>query len=77
MKSTTKAAALVPAVKQIGQGLVLLALLALLGLVGTGVRHAHTAPTGVRIAGTSGDIHIGSATSPAPDATNGTVHVGG
>ena len=78
MKSTTKAEALVPAIKHIGQGLVLLALLALLGLVGTGVSHAHaaSAPSGVRIAGTNGNIHIGGATAPAPDS-KGIIHIGG
>lgn len=61
MKGSTKAGVL-GAVKHSGQTLVLLSLLTLLGLVGAGVGHAHqaSAPTGVQIAATTGDIHIGS-----------------
>ncbi len=79
MKATMKAGALVSTVKQTGQGLVLLCLLALLGLTGAGMSHASlaSAPTGVRIAATEGDIRIGSVTAPAPDTTNGNVHIGG
>ena len=62
MKGLTKASALVLATKRAGKTLVLLSLLALLGLVGAGMSHAHSAsaPTGVQIAAGTGDIHVGS-----------------
>ena len=74
MKLSAKGLALVPAVKHIGQELVLLSLLALLALVGAGVAGSHLAsgPAGAQIAASVGDVHIGSQA-----ATNGTIHVGG
>lgn len=74
MKLLPKVIALVPAARTIGQGLALLCLLALLALVGAGVSRALPASVqaGTQLAGTNGDIHIGSQA-----ATNGTIHVGG
>ena len=43
MKGSTKAGAPLPALKHIGEGLVLLSLLALLVLFGAGVSHTHSA----------------------------------
>ena len=90
MKASTKAGALVPAIKHAGQTLALLCVLALLRLFGGGVSHLLlslypqpsdpdpgpsarmasngeiiigspvAATNGVRIAGTKGDMHIGS-----------------
>ena len=82
MKSSTKAGVLLPAIKQTGKTLVLLCLLAMLGLVGAGVSHAHAAltPSGVRMAATNGDIVIGSTVAATTGvrmaASTGDVHIG-
>jgi hypothetical protein len=69
MKVLTRAGALGPAVKRIGQGLVLLGLL---GLVGAGMIRSHSAPgqAGAQMAATNGQIHQGSQA-----ATNGDIHI--
>ena len=91
MQSSMKAGVLVPAVKHLGQGVVLLCLLALVALFGAGGGSLHevSMPTGVwmapgpiitpppLMATTNGTIHIGDATSPALATTNGTLHIGG
>lgn len=84
MKSLTKAGTLV-AIKRIGQGLVLLSLLALLALLGTGVSHPRSAlypqpsdpepGSSAWIAATNGTIHVGGATTPALAATNGDIDI--
>lgn len=65
MKRSTTQAALLPSAPIMGQRLILLLLLGMLtlfALFGAGMGHAHpaSAPTGVQIAASVGDVHIGS-----------------